>query len=277
MLEFRAGRGPRLMLDETSVLDVGSCLVDGVDLAPGTAVPDDGDPRISHSVQGFMFTCGPDHIRHPEPIDGHAERMYPLHGSFSASPADVTLFECGELEARAEARITVHLADGGTALLMRRWRIDAETGEVFLEDLLTNAGSSVFAPMLMYHMNLGARLFDDAVALSGDMFNPQSIKWTFGDEDGHVFCVPAGQGDAEVRLGPIAPIGGKTLAVSFNTATLPYLQMWRNQLFPANVLGIEPASHDWRSRATLGQEGALQTLQPGESRSYGLRFRFIDA
>ena len=70
MISFRGPRGPSLSLDETSVFDIGACVVDGVDLAPGRAIPDDGDPRIDHSLEGFLFTCGPDHIRHPQPLLG---------------------------------------------------------------------------------------------------------------------------------------------------------------------------------------------------------------
>jgi len=51
MIDFAADKGPRLTLDEGSVMDIGSCIVDGVDLPPGKAVPDDGDARISHSVE----------------------------------------------------------------------------------------------------------------------------------------------------------------------------------------------------------------------------------
>ncbi len=87
MKQFSAGRGPIIHLDPTSVMDIGSCIVANTDIAPGRAIPDDGDARIDHSLEGFLFTCGPDHIRHPVPIDGDASgKRYPLHGSFSSHP-----------------------------------------------------------------------------------------------------------------------------------------------------------------------------------------------
>lgn len=273
MMAFYAGGSPRLFLDETSVFDIGSVVVDGIDLSPGRAIPDDGDPRIDHSLEGFLFTCGPDHIRHPEPIDGGVGRKYPLHGSFSASPATVTEFCIGEDLSVARATVGVALADGGHARLEREWRIGAD-GAVTLSDRVVNDGDRAFAPMLMYHMNVGAKHFDDGVRLSGAMFGPEPINWTFGEGDGHVFCVPAGKGMAEMRLGPLAPIGGRSLRVSFDTATLPYLQMWRNQRAPAHVLGIEPASHDWKPRAELAAAGALGEIRPGEERRYSLAFAF---
>ncbi|WP_019565263.1 aldose 1-epimerase family protein [Agrobacterium sp. 10MFCol1.1] len=277
MRSFQAGKSPRIFLDETSVFDIGACVVDGIDIAPGRAIPDDGDPRIDHSLEGFLFTCGPDHIRHPEPIGGEGEgRRYPLHGSLSAHPAKIVAFDVHESNALARAEVPVNLADGDTALLERTWRIDGESGEVSLDDRIVNTSSRPIPVFLMYHMNVGARLFDEAVRLEGAMFDGGGHGWRFGEEPGTVFCVPAGQDEwAELALGPIATIGGKTLKVRFGTETLPYLQMWRNQKDPANVLGIEPVSHRWVGRGELEAAGEFNMLPPGESRSYGLRFSIL--
>jgi Domain of unknown function (DUF4432) len=258
---FVAARGPKLFLDESSVLDIGSCIVNGTDVAPGRAIPDDGDPRIDHSLEGFLFTCGPDHIRHPEPIDGNAEgRKYPLHGSYSGNPAEILFWDAQGEDAECKARVSVKTADGGLALLERHVRSDGETGEVCLSDRVTNVGTTPFAKVHMYHM------------LEGGGF-----PWNFGEEPGGVFCVPAavaGEEWAEVRLGPIASLSGATLKVRFRTDTLPYLQVWRNQQAPAHVLGIEPVSHRWVGRDELKASGELQMLSPGESADYGLRFSF---
>lgn len=272
IVKLFAKTGPVVELDEGSVLDIRSLTVNGVDLAPGRAIPDDGDPRIDHSLEGFMFTCGPDHIRHPEPLANGSGR-YPLHGSFSSHPAKIV--EKSETECTAE--IAVSHADGGHSLLTRNWRVDAETGTVFLSDRLTNTGDAAFPAMLMYHMNIAAKLFDDAVRLEGDMLAGGGFGWRFGAEPGGVFCVPAtadGDGWAEMRLGPIAAIGGLTLTVRFDAQTLSHLQIWRNQQAPAHVLGIEPVSHRWVGRQELAEAGELDMLAPGESRQFGLSFSF---
>lgn len=276
MIEFRSGKGPKLSLDEGSVFDIGACVVDGVDLSPGRAIPDDGDPRIDHSLEGFLFTCGPDHIRHPEPVPGQDGTRFPLHGSFSSHPADVVSLSLEGGDAEARAVVEARLADGGSARLERHWRIDGTSGEVQLLDRVANTGAKPFPAMLMYHMNIGARHFDDGVRLEGAMLENGGFPWAFGKGDGGVFCVPAGGGDwAEVRLGPIAAIGGKTLRVRFRTDGLPFLQIWRNQAAPAHVLGIEPVSHRWEPRAELAKRGELVALAPGDSREYALTFSFI--
>lgn len=277
MIEFAAESGPVLFLDTASVLDIGRLFVGGVDVSPGRAIPDDGDPRIDHSLEGFLFTCGPDHIRHPEPVEGGAPGgRYPLHGSFSASRAEnVIVQRCGE-DACCTGEVPVTLADGGHARLFRRWRIDGNTGEVSLEDRLLNDGDKPFAPMLMYHMNLAARLFDPVTRLKGAMLEGGSLPWAFGEGEDGVFCLPAGgsEGEAEVRLGPVAALAGLTLKVRFSTQGLPFLQVWRNQRLPANVFGIEPASHRWEKRPSLAARGELGLLAPGEAVDYRLSFLF---
>lgn len=277
-MRFHVGAGPELQLDLTSALDIGSCRVDGIELSPGRAVPDDGDPRILHAVGGFLFTCGPDHVRHPEPIAGKGGRKYPLHGSMAATKPEIIAHGRTDASEEVIARIIVRMAQGGEAEILRTWRMDGATGEVTLTDRLTNIGPQPFPPMLMYHMNIGAQLFDDDTMLAGSMYGPEGMGWSFGEGDGHVFCVPAtvepGDEFARVRLGPIAPLGGKVLHVGFAADTLPHLQMWRNQASPAHVLGIEPVSHPWKTRAELEEAGLMRLLPPGEFLIYRLSFSF---
>ncbi|MDQ0454757.1 DUF4432 family protein [Rhizobium paknamense] len=265
--------GPEVELDPGSVLDIRSLVINGVDLAPGRAIPDDGDPRIDHSLEGFLFTCGPDHIRHPFPLGDGSGGRYPLHGSFSSHAARIV----GQGVDFCQASIDVHHADGGQSRLERHWRIDS-AGKVHLLDRLVNTGPAAFPAFLMYHMNVGARLFDDRVRLEGPMLEGGGFGWRFGQEPGGVFCVPAqGGDDAGLTLGPLASLGGLALKVQFATNTLPYLQIWRNQQAPANVLGIEPVSHAWVDRDALERRGDFLPLHPGEAREFALSFWFEPA
>jgi hypothetical protein len=262
-----------LDLDEESCLDIGSLMVDGVQFAPGGAVPDDGDARILHALHGFLFTCGPDHIRHPEPVDGVEGRAYPLHGSLCGNRAEIT--STGESDC-VTATIRIQLADGGAAEIRRTWRLDDKAMTVALEDQLVNTGKTVFSPMLMYHMNIASTLLDDATMLAGPTFGEWAGSWRFGDGESKVFCVPAQSADGRtcVQCGPIAAIGGRSLQVWFDADTLPHLQMWRNQKGDCRVLGIEPASHPWQKRPKLVEMGLMVPLAPGQSRTYRLGFAF---
>lgn len=279
MGEIEIGReaGPRVVLDTSSVLDLRSAYAGGVDWAPGLAIVDDGDARIWHSLQGFLFTAGPEHRGHPEPLE-NGEGRYPLHGSFASNPAvDV---EVGEDGASCRARVPVQLPDGGKACLRREWSVDT-AGTVHLKDRVENVGNTPFPPMMLYHMNIGTRLFGPETRFEGDMLEGGGIPWDFTDQEVSVSCVPATEaagpdGFAEVRMGPVPGASGMSLIVRFDTKSLPQLQFWRNRQPGIHVFGIEPCSHRLEKRPALQAAGEMPMLQPGESRDYGLSFRFAE-
>lgn len=267
----------RIDLTPQSVLDVGNAVFHGVNVAPGSAVPSDGDPRIDKALPGFLFTCGPDHIRHPVPIEGASDgRRYPLHGSLSSHPAQDILIEEDEGEIACEGRIPVALAHGGRAELTRRWRADRRTGHITLDDTITNTGETAWPRFGMYHINFGTGLFDENTRLTGAMLPGGSLPWRFDEGDMKIFCVPAAEtaqhGWAEIAVGPIASLGGRSVHIRFRTDTLPYLQVWRNQSPGCAVLGIEPVSHRLAARADLIAAGDAPDFAPGESAGYGLAF-----
>lgn len=267
----------RLDLTPQSVLDVGSAVFHGVDLSPGSAVPTDGDPRIDKALPGFLFTCGPDHIRHPVPIEGVSDgRRYPLHGSLSSNPAQDILIEEDEGEVICEARVAVSLAQGGSAELARRWRADRRVGHITLDDVISNTGDTPWPRFAMYHINFGTGLFDENTRLTGAMLPGGSQPWRFGEGDTQIFCVPAAEtaehGWAEIVVGPIAALDGRSVHIRFRTDSLPYLQVWRNQSPGSAVLGIEPVSHRFAPRDELIAAGDAPDFTPGESASYGLAF-----
>ncbi|MCD1632423.1 DUF4432 family protein [Martelella mediterranea] len=277
MIDFSIPDGPSFQLDPTSVLDIGGCVVAGVDIAPKRAIPDDGDPRIDHSLEGFLFTCGPEHIRHPEPVEGEEGRFYPLHGSASANAAVVKSLETGPAGAECIAAIPVKTANGGEMLIERRWTLEAATGELTLADTVINRSDRALPIMVMYHINFGAKHFDDGVRLESASLPEGALPWRFGEGDHGIFCVPAARGEdgwSTTRLGPIAALGGRSFTLSVDTATLPYLQVWRNQEAPAHILGIEPVSHRWTSRRKLAEAGELEPVAPGGSKRFSLKIRF---
>jgi hypothetical protein len=103
----------QILLDRQSALDIGAFVVDGLDISPGAAIPSDGDRRIDQALQGFFFTCGPDHIRHPEPIDGFDDgRRFPLHGSLCGTPVRRTeMSEANRLDVLRKSRSRLPMAE----------------------------------------------------------------------------------------------------------------------------------------------------------------------
>ncbi|THK34475.1 DUF4432 family protein [Ensifer sp. MPMI2T] len=269
----RDGVPSHLLFDRSSALDIAAFVVDGTDLSPGSAIPSDGDPRIDHALAGFLFTCGPDHIRHPEPVEGRDDgRRYPLHGSLAGTP--VTRAEMSADGTRCEALTEVDLACGGKAAVERRWYVSENGQSVVLEDRVTNIGDSAFAPMMMYHMNIGGRLLAPETHIVSPSIEGGSPGWQFGEGESAHFCIPAHHEDgwSEVSLTPLLGLGGRRLAVRFRVDTLPFLQMWRCQRGGADVISIEPASHRLAKRVELAASGELGVIEPGQSRDYALAF-----
>ncbi|MBD9518409.1 DUF4432 family protein [Ensifer sp. ENS02] len=266
-----------VLFDRLSALDIAAFVVDGIDLSPGAAIPSDGDPRIDRALAGFLFTCGPDHIRHPEAIEGGAEgARYPLHGSLAGTAVSHT--EMAGDGAECTATIEVVLADGGRARVERRWRIDAARHEVVLEDRVVNSGVTAFPPVMMYHLNIGGRLLGDETRIVSASLAGGESAWRFGTGESAHFCLPAAVGSdgwSEVTLADLAGLGGRNLKVRFRADTLPFLQMWRCQRGEANVISIEPVSHRIAKRPELAAAGELTPLQPGEARSYAIAFSVV--
>lgn len=261
-----------LLLDPASAMDVAALVVDGIDLSPGPDIPSDGDPRIDQALKGFLFTCGPDHIRHPEPVStgGH----YPLHGSLSGTPVHRETMSATETD--CHAIVDIRLADGGSARLTRAWSM--EDGAVHLTDRIENTGETPFPPMWMYHINIAGRFFNDRTRIGGEMIPGGSHGWRFGVGESAHLLFPAATSDgwARVRVGPFPALADRALEIGFRTGSLPFLQMWRCQRGDADVVSIEPVSHRIRRRSTLAESGELPVLVPGASIGYDLRFSIVD-
>ncbi|MCG5476591.1 MAG: DUF4432 domain-containing protein, partial [Sinorhizobium fredii] len=90
-INSNSGADSHILFDRASALDIAAFVTAGIDLSPGDAIPSDGDSRIDRALAGFLFTCGPDHIRHPEPVEGRDDgTRYPLHGSLAGTPVSRT-------------------------------------------------------------------------------------------------------------------------------------------------------------------------------------------
>ena len=269
------GLDNHLLFDRSSALDIAAFVTAGIDLSPGDAIPSDGDPRIDRALAGFLFTCGPDHIRHPEPIEGRDEGVrYPLHGSLAGTPVGRTEMSPDGL--CCSAFTEVDLACGGRATIERVWQVVENGSGVMLNDRVVNIGACAFAPMMMYHMNIAGRLLGNETRIESASVEGGSLAWRFGEGESAHFCRTAARGEdgwAEVSLSQLPGLQGRALHVRFLADTLPFLQMWRCQRGGANVVSIEPASHRIAKRAELAASGELELLGPGQSRHYALSFR----
>lgn len=230
----------------------------------------DGGRGFNRGFGGLLVTCGLDHIRQPS-------GPHPLHGRLPYTPARVLargedwsadppiLFAEGEV---AQA------AYGGEVLVLRR-RIEAPIGgaELSIVDRVENRGAALQAHALLYHFNFGyPAVRNGTVVRLGDaaLLGPVAL----ADPDGFGPATCHAAGGAAHAATVLASPGGFTATVGFATATLPFVQVWRDLRPNAGVIAIEPCTS---ARTADGDSAGDRPLAPGEARTHAVRLAFAGA
>jgi hypothetical protein len=216
---------------------------------------EEGGHGFARLFGGALVTCGLSHIR--QPAEGQ-----PLHGRLPYTPARVTL--CRERDGVLEVEGEVIEARlGGPVMLLRR-RIEAEAGGTVLRirDEVENAGPGPAPFAVLYHFNFGWPLVAPGLAATLDGIALE-IPHAPGDPAARpaVTCLPAPRGTAR-----LASPEGVAVTLTFNPATLPFLQLWHDLRPSAGVLALEPVS--------IAREVSPPLLAPGERRQTALDLAF---
>jgi len=266
-LAFSTGGGLDFWVTVGRLMDIGTFSWRGVELAwqspAGLRRPDlaaaEPDRPFSTAFGGFLNTCGFDHIR--QPADGR-----PLHGSAPFTPARLTAhgadWDAAEpiLFCEGEAICWAH---GSFGYRLQR-RIEAPIGgrALRLRDRVTVIGSVPAPVMALYHLNLGYPMLEGAtIALDGThLVGPLRLPEAAA---GPSVLHPTGKRRACCRVDG----GAASIAVSWDTDELPWLQLWRDLRPGAAVLSIEPCSI---GRGEDGRNAPSPPLQPRQSRCFAL-------
>ncbi len=277
-LAFSTGGGLDFWLLADRAMDIGPLWWRGTPVAwqsaggfrhPSLVDPEsDGGLGFGRGFSGFLMTCGLDHTR-------YAASGLPLHGRLSYLPARITahgedwdapvpvLFAEGEI---------VQWRHGGEHLALVR-RIEAPIGGATLRilDRVENRGHAPQRQAMLYHLNIGyPSLAPGAVAvLNGKVVGP-AVAAPDAARRPEIDCVPAGDGEAQAAFS-----GGKgpTVSLAFDTATLPFLQVWHDPRPGTYVYALEPVTS---TRPEVGGMADEPVLEPGESRAYRLSLTFSD-
>ena len=300
-LRFRAGCLSFDVLADRG-MDIGAFEYRGVPLAwlshAGVVSPAFYEPAGEGWLRSFggglLVTCGLTNVGPPGRRGGEA---LGLHGRLSNTPASNVSHEVrqeGEgvvLQARGEVR---EASVFGPNLVLRR-SISVRLGEasVQIEDVVENEGHDPTPLMLLYHLNLGWPLLDEAARLIGpgrrdEAPEPRDEEAGSGLDGWNRFAAPqpgfrervfyhsphadAG-GWAEARLENPAPEGGLALSVRFRPEELPEFVQWTMTGEGTYVVGLEPATCRVGGAAAEEAAGRVIRLNPGESRRFGLEIR----
>jgi len=301
VLELRSGGGleAEIVIDRT--FDIGRLALNGTTVswhAPaGYRSAANIDPHAEDGqgfltgMSGLLSTCGFDHIRQPEretaydaPLHPTPQIAYPLHGGGAHQPARLIGYGVNEEGPRphiwCEGEITQSMMFRGALRLRRRIEMPLGGRTITLADTVTNIGPTAVSSMMLYHVNLGYPLVDQASVLSID---PAEKVWSDGDHDATTHFGPspatpvseisvhrqtAENGMAECRLHN--PETGLSFSLAYSSNTLPYLQLLRVRGDGYNLIGIEPCSTAGRTRRDARDAGEMPILNPGDSRRFSI-------
>lgn len=235
---------------------------------------------LMRSFDGLLVTCGLDHtglplsrgaehLRYPP----RAETVHPLHGRLATAGVTLTGYgidtgggggggQC--VWATAEIHQSGVFTEAMT--LHRRIEIDLAEPRLRVSDTVVNDGYRPVPHALLYHVNIGFPLLDEAARLEGE-------GWTLADRLDDGSATPSDDHEEIVDVAPTpkhaAGFGirnarnGLRCRLLTDPATLPTTALWRAYQSGVFALGIEP-------QTAAGVDGRAAMLAPGERRHYRL-------
>jgi hypothetical protein len=288
-IDLRVWDGIDLRLLPDHALDAGAAWYRGVPLAwisptgETARTPNPRDLDWGRTFNGgLMTTCGLRNVGVPS--DGHGQ-----HGEIHEQPATIEAIERtdgGVLTVRG--RVAEVDALRFNLQLQRSWRTRVGEGRVELVDVVTNRGREPEPLAMLYHVNIGAPLWDEGAELRLDArathprdedAAPFADSWMHGPgvvpgAPERVFeheVEPGTDGWAEARVRNERL--GLEIAIRWDATTMPRLWQWVHPAPGLGVLGIEPANCSVLGRAHDIAEGRLPVLAPGEERITRLEIR----
>jgi len=301
VVEVRTGTGLRYHVLASRCLDISLCEFAGAPVSwqspAGDVHPayydDRGAGWLRTAAGGLLMTCGLTQVGSPC-IDEGAELG--VHGRAHHTPAREVAAEGRWCEDDYEMRIAGVVEEA--AIFGERLRLEREitsrlgSGEIAIRDTVRNCGHAETPLMVLYHFNFGWPLLSEATELSfpSGRVVPREDSTPLDGYDRWPAPEPGcaervyyheeiatgadGFATATIRNPSFPAAGGDTpltVRLSWKADTLPELVQWRMPGAGEHVLGIEPANCRVGGRAAERERGALQHLEPGESREFELR------
>lgn len=268
LVDAGAGLKVEILLDRSC--DIGAVWCDDVPFhwaGPLQANSQTAEVGKNTKLYGLMQTCGFDHIREAETVNG---KSWPKHGSILNLPANLltarAIWTGDCCVYRVEAEIVMYnLKDGGLKL-HRTIEIPLGKREIkVLDEVKVIHGSMPI--MAMYHVNLGFPFSSEGASL---MLDKIDITSEVLHQDGISTYVT----DKKTQIARMISEYGPALDLEFDGSTFPVLQVLRNFRPGVGLVCLEPATHERLPRAALMSKGDLPTVSTGERRSFGAIFRF---
>ncbi len=303
-IQVRTGAGLTYYVTPQRCLDISLAEFAGVPFSwqgpNGDVHPAYYDPRglewLRTAAGGLLMTCGFTQVGVPCK-DGDQELG--LHGRAHHLPARHVVAEGrwqgDEYEMRIAGIVEEAIIFGEHLRLTREIRSWLGQNRIVIHDVVENLSFAPVPHMILYHFNLGFPLMSEdtrmhfpsrrvqprypSVPMEGyDRFQsptPGYQERVYYHED---LITQDGKATVQVE-NPNFPLpdGARslTLAVTFDTRTLPRLVEWKMPGCETYVLGVEPGNCYPDGRVAERERGTLVMLQPGEAVTYDVELALI--
>ncbi|CVI63882.1 DUF4432 family protein (plasmid) [Agrobacterium leguminum] len=206
------------------------------------------------NFDGFMVTCGLDHVSRPRETDiSHYEhphlktRKMPQHGRISTEKARLLGYGVDQESEEIFCEGIVRQASvfGETLELRRRVTLGIFSSEIAINDTITNRGFVPSHHAVIYHLNFGYPFLDNElkirgipVAIASNINEDRPFpRETYGENVDLIDAHEISDRRPVVLSNPILPL---SVALTFDRAHLTKLGIWRAYQSGVFALGIEP-------------------------------------
>ena len=242
-----------------------------------------GKGFLKSFTAGFFTTCGLTAVGSPCRDNGED---LPLHGTISNTPCESYSYwsDCGVIHIKLTVRDASFISH--KLLLEREYICGIHKNVLTIKDSITNIGSEAAPFEMLYHCNMGYPLLSENAVLKipSTEVKPRNSHAA----DGIEHCLKMEQpqcgyeekcyyhtmsGKTSVSI--YNPDINKGLIMRYDASALKYFTEWKMMGEYEYVLGLEPGNCLPDGRDVMRKNGILETLKPGETRSYSIMFSFI--
>ena len=298
--DVRTGSGLRFQVSLDRGMDLSMAEYKGVPLAfrspNGDVHPHQSDPEGHRWLRGFpgglMTGCGMTNVGSPCIDEGEALGQ---HGRLSMLPASAVLHsvrwdgdEC-VMEVSGQVREATPFKEN---LVLHR-TIETRLGEsvITLRDVISNEGNESAPLMMLYHVNAGWPVVNEAAKLLLHCVRtePRDADAQSGLADARVCSAPVAGFREQVFYHTLAAgddgfatamlTDGRQhlgLFVRYRMAELPRFIEWKMMGHGLYVVGMEPANCRVEGRVRERAAGTLQFLAPGEERHFQVQIGVLE-
>lgn len=233
---------------------------------------------------GFLTTCGLRSVGTPCNDDGE---VTPLHGTIANTPADIISYQTDNDAIHIKAKIRDASIFSHQLVLEREFTVPIFKNELILTDTVTNIGSTVSPLQMLYHCNMGYPLLDESTELSLPSVGITPRNSHAADDIDNCLKMEKPQrgyeercyfhemhGEVEVKV--YNPRVKRGLVMSYDASALKYFTEWKMMGEHDYVLGIEPGNTLPDGRDVMRKKGLLEALEPGESKTHTIKFKFTE-